>query len=95
MKHSESIISNERKCYLTGRTDNLDRHHCFKASRRKIAEEWGCWVYLNHEVHMKLHDHSKPFETAENDLKIVAQEAFEESVGDRELFRNIFGASYL
>lgn len=93
--HSESLISNERRCYATGRTDNLDRHHCFKASRRKAAEKHGLWVYLNHQVHMDMHDHTPPYETLENDLKVIAQQAFEDNGGTREDFMRIFGANYL
>lgn len=95
-KHSESIISNEHRCYATGRMDCcLDRHHVFKGSRRNKSEEYGLWVYLAHDVHMAMHDHRKPYETLENDLKEVAQRAFEEKAGTREEFMRIFGASYL
>lgn len=93
--HSDSIIDNHRRCYLTGRTDNLDRHHVFKASRRNASERYGLWVYLNHDVHMMLHDHSKPYEAAENDLKPIAQQAFEDSGLSREEFMREFGANYL
>lgn len=91
----QSIISNERKCFVTGRTDCLDRHHVLKGSRRKAADKHGLWVYLNHEVHMKLHDHCKPYETLENDLKSIAQKAFEDNGGTREEFRRLFGCNYL
>lgn len=93
--HSESLISNERRCYATGRIDSLDRHHCFKSSRRKAAEKHGLWIYLTHDVHMAMHDHTPPYETLENDLKAVAQQAFEDNGGTREDFMRIFGASYL
>ena len=92
---AESIIQSEKACYVTGSTQFLDRHHVFKASRRKKADEYGLWVWLRHDVHMKMHDHCKPYETLENDLKAVAQKAFEEKVGTRDEFRAIFGASYL
>lgn len=92
---SKSIIQTTKECYVTYRTDNLDRHHIFKGSRRKNAEKYGLWVYLNHNVHMALHDHLKPYETLENDLKPIAQKAFEEQLGTREEFMKIFGANYL
>lgn len=92
---SESIIQGERRCYATGRSDHLDRHHCFKSSRRKHAEKHGLWVWLNHEVHMAMHDHRAPYETLENELKVVAQRAFEESGGTREDFMRVFGANYI
>lgn len=89
-----SIIQNEKKCFVTGTTVNLDRHHCFKASRRKNAEKYGLWVYLNHNVHMLMHDHNKPYENLEEELKKVAQQAFEEK-WTREEFMRIFGCNYL
>ena len=92
---SKSIIQTTKERYVTYRTDNLDRHHIFKGSRRKNAEKYGLWVYLNHNVHMALHDHLKPYETLENDLKPIAQKAFEEQLGTREEFMKIFGANYL
>lgn len=93
--HSESLISNEKACFVTGRTDCLDRHHVYRSSRRKASEKYGLWVYLNHDVHMALHDHRKPYETLENDLKVIAQEAFENNGGTREEFMEIFGCNYL
>lgn len=94
MSHSKSKISNVRRCYATGRTDNLDRHHIWKASRRKLSEKYGMWVYLNHSVHQKMHDHNSPYETLEEDLKRIGQKAFERE-GSREEFVSIFGANYL
>lgn len=92
---TESIIQQEKACYATGATNGLDLHHVFKGSRRKHSDKYGLVVWLRHDVHMKLHDHCKPYETLENDLKEVAQQAFEAKLGTREEFRAIFGASYL
>lgn len=92
---SESIMQSERICYATGATVGLDRHHCLKGSRRKKADEHGLWVWLRHDVHMKLHDHNPPYEKLEEALKIAAQRAFEENGGTREEFMAIFGCNYL
>lgn len=67
----------------------------FKGSRRKHSEEHGLWVWLRHDVHLAMHDHRPPYETLENDLKRVAQEAFEANGGTREEFMAIFGCNYL
>lgn len=94
--HTESIIQpGEKACYATGMTYQIERHHCFKSSRRKNSEKYGLWVWLNHDVHMKMHDHCQPYETLENDLKKVAQQAFEDNGGERDEFMRIFGCSYL
>lgn len=52
-------------------------------------------MWLNHDVHMAMHDHRAPYETLENELKVVAQRAFEESGGTREDFMRVFGANYI
>lgn len=90
-----SIIQQEKRCYVTGATTGLDAHHCFKSSRRKAAERYGLKVWLRHDVHMAMHDHMPPYETLENELKAVAQQAFEDRGGTRDDFMRIFGANYL
>lgn len=92
---SESIMQSERVCYATGSTRNLHRHHCFKASRRKLSEKYGLWVWLRADVHQLMHDHNPPYEKLEEALKIAAQRAFEENGGTREEFMAIFGCNYL
>lgn len=67
----------------------------FKGSRRKLSEKYGLKVWLRHDVHLDMHDHRKPYDTLENDLKKVAQKAFEKKVGTREEFMQIFGQNYL
>lgn len=52
-------------------------------------------VWLRHDIHLDMHDHRKPYETLENDLKAVAQQAFEENGGTREEFMREFGCNYL
>lgn len=92
---SDSIIQSERACYATGATQNLHRHHCFKASRRNLSEKYGLWVWLRADVHQLMHDHNPPYEKLEEALKIAAQRAFEDNGGTREEFMASFGCSYL
>lgn len=92
---ADSIIQSEKKCYITGSEYNLDDHHIFKASRRKHSEKHGLKVWLRHDIHMKMHDHTPPYETLENDLKAIAQQAFEDNGGTIEEFMKVFGANYL
>ena len=56
-KRSPSILTNGnvRRCYLTGTTAGLDIHHILPG-RRALCDKWGLWVYLNHEIHMKIHN---------------------------------------
>lgn len=49
---AKSIISNERQCYLCGKTVNIEKHHIFGGvANRKISERLGLWVYLCHNCH--------------------------------------------
>ena len=52
----ESIISTERKCFLCGKTVNLQVHHCWHGSNRKLADRDGLTVKLCFECHSRLHD---------------------------------------
>lgn len=47
----KSIIQTEKKCYLTGRTDNLHEHHVFNGKNRKLSEKYGLKVYLVGNLH--------------------------------------------
>lgn len=80
---------------LVRRTDCTAIIDVFKGSRRKLSEKYGLKVWLRADVHRLMHDHNPPYETLENDLKAIAQQAFEDNGGTREEFRAIFGASYL
>lgn len=91
----QSIIQSNKECYVTGATNGLNEHHIFRGSRRKLSEKYGLKVWLRVEIHRDLHDHRPPYETLENDLKAVAQQAFEDNGGTREDFMSIFGCNYL
>lgn len=82
-----------RKCYLTGRTDNLDKHHVLNGPFRKKAEAFGLWIYLNHDVHMKLHQTPQGQKVAIW-LKQQAQEAFERKYGHEKWMKE-FKRNYL
>ena len=82
---------NEKECYVTGSRINLDKHHIYAGSNRKIADREGCWVWLRHDVHMNLHDKDKQLDYR---LKQECQKKFEET-RSRDEFRRLFGKSYL
>lgn len=88
-------MQDERRCYVSGAAFGLDLHHIYKGNpNRKISDEKGFWVYLRHDIHMALHDHRKPFETLERDLREEFQRKYEET-HTREQFRALIGCSYL
>jgi hypothetical protein len=41
----------EKKCYITGATEGLHKHHIFGASNRKHSETYGLYVYLIPRLH--------------------------------------------
>jgi len=88
---TKSIMQDERRCYITGRTDRLDLHHVFSGPRRKASTKYGCWCWLTHEIHMELHDRNKELDKM---LRRACQEKFEE-IYSREEFMEVFGKSYL
>lgn len=51
-------MQNEKVCYLTGLTNNLDKHHIFNGAKRRWADKNGCWVWLDHDIHMWMHQTS-------------------------------------
>ena len=88
---SVSILQNEKECFVTGCTVNLDRHHIYAGPRRAASEKFGCWVWLRHDLHMELHDRNKELDKM---LRRTCQERFEE-IYSHEEFMAVFGKSYL
>ena len=93
----KSIVQIEKKCYLSGQTLNLDKHHIFFGSNRRNSEKYGLWVWLNHYYHIQDSGLSTPHNNRETDLhlKRLAQRKFEEVHGSRGEFMRIFGRNYL
>ena len=48
---SKSILQTSKECYVTKRTDCLEKHHIFGAFNRKHSEEDGLWIWLTHDLH--------------------------------------------
>ena len=84
-------MQDERRCFITGRTDRLDLHHVYAGARRKASDRFGCWCWLTHEIHMELHDRNKELDKM---LRRACQERFEEIYSHQE-FMEIFGKNYL
>jgi len=85
-------MQTKKECYITGSRIQLDKHHCLHGTaNRKIADNYGLWVWLRHDVHMRLHDSDKALD---RELEKEAQIAFEKKYS-REKFIELFGRSYL
>ena len=91
---SRSILQpdDDPVCYISGSQVNLDCHHIYHGNaNRKLADKYGCWVWLRHDIHMSLHDRDKKLDKY---LQKECQKKFEETHTRKE-FRKIFGKSYL
>lgn len=86
------IQKGEKQCYITGSRIDIDKHHCIHGrANRSIAEEYGLWVWLRHDIHMRLHDKDKELD---RELEQAAQKAFEEKYS-HEKWMSLVGKNYL
>ena len=88
---AESILQTEKECFITGSKAQLDLHHVYAGNNRDQSDSWGCWVWLRHDIHMRLHDQDKEMDRM---IRRICQERFEELYG-HETFMKVFGKSYL
>ena len=91
----KSILQDEKKCYATGSTVNLHKHHIFFGSaNRKISEREGFWVWLRADFH-NMSDYGVHFnKDFDLQLKQECQQRYEHdhSRGD---FIRLIGRNYL
>lgn len=84
----------EKKCYITGATKGLHKHHIFGGANRKLSELYGLYVYLIPEYHTG--DNGVHFNREfDLQLKREGQMKFEAIHGSREDFVRVFGKNYL
>lgn len=90
----DSIICNDKRCFVCGCPVGLHHHHCFHGINRKNADQDGCWVYLcfAHHTGMEGVHNNRPFDVM---LMKYAQMVWETIFGDRNDFRRRYGKSYL
>lgn len=89
---SKSIMQDKEECYISGSRINLDKHHCIHGgANRKLADKYGLWVWLRHDIHMQLHDRDKELD---RQLEQDAQRAFEKKYS-HEMWMALFRKNYL
>jgi hypothetical protein len=90
----KSIIQNEKKCWVCGKTRYLEEHHCMGGNpNRKNSEKYGLKIWLcleHHRGQTGVHND----QTLCDFVHQVAQQAFEKE-HSREEFMTIFGRNYL
>ena len=93
----KSIMQDRKECYITGRTDNLHKHHIFYGSGlRKISEQNGFHVWLTYDLHNGNNPeavHNNPNTGYDLMLKVKCQEIFEQT-HSRADFMRIIGRNY-
>lgn len=94
---ADSILQDEKKCYITGQTNNLHKHHIYYGqTNRTISEREGFWVYLAPWLHNQSNEgvHGSNGKELDLMLKQHAQMKYEET-HSREEFVALIGRNYL
>lgn len=89
----DSIIQHgEKECFISGSQINLDKHHCIHGvANRRLADKYGLWIWLRHDIHKLVHDKDK---SLDRQLEQLAQKAFEEKYS-HEMWMKLFGKNYI
>ena len=93
---AKSILQSEKKCFITGSTTGLQRHHIYGASNRNISDKNGFWVWLRHDYHIADSPNKTPHNCRMTDLclKEMCQREYEKA-HSREEFIALIGRNYL
>ena len=93
-RRQRSKLQTEKICYITGRSDNLELHHCLNGNAyRKKCDADGLTVWLTASVHWYIHNTIEGKELRIW-LKQEAQRKYEEE-HTREEFIKRYGKNYL
>ena len=92
----DSIVHNEKVCYLCGCKLWIEEHHVYGGANRQISEKYGLKVNLCHYCHneppLGVHYNARKNLKLKADVQKKAMEHYGWSVDD---FRSIFGKNYL
>ena len=90
MGKRESIVQDDKTCFICG-NPYVQCHHLYKSHKcRQIADREGLFIYLCPNHHHEVH-HNRELDL---DLMKLGQEIFEKT-HTREEFREMFVKSYL
>lgn len=96
ISHPASILGSRKgMCYLCGRYSSTEEHHIFGGPNRTLSEQYGLKVYLCLECHQFGKHAVHKDQAVMNELHKQGQEAFENQLGSRQQFMQIFGRNYL
>lgn len=100
----DSILQDEKECFITCAKEPLHKHHIYTGANRKISEEQGFFIWLVPELH-NMGDSGVHYNYAFNiTLRKMCQMAYEDKLiidqgisreSARDRFRKMIGRSYL
>ncbi len=89
-----SVMQNEKRCYLCGSEIGLEKHHIMSGvANRPLSEKYGLWVWLCHNCHTGT-DGAQYDPEKNRMLKAEAQAAFEAEYGHQKWMQT-FRKNYL
>lgn len=90
----KSILSEQKRCYICGKSTGLHLHHVFEGKNRSISDEKGFTVYLCHTHHIDRNFGVHFREDVDLWLKQKVQREYEKEHSRKEFIR-LIGKSYL
>lgn len=91
---SQSILQEEKVCFLCPRLQNLEQHHIFGGANRRWSEKYGLKVWLCPRCHRDQKEGVHGNKEIMGIMHRTGQRAFEKE-HTREEFMKIFGKNYL
>ena len=90
----QSVLQDEKKCWICGSMVDLERHHIMSGTaNRKLSERYGLWCYLCYRHHTGPGG-AQYNRVLNRELRMYAQMAFERT-HTREEWMKVFGKNYL
>lgn len=91
----KSIIQTEKRCFKSGNTTGLEKHHIFfGTANRRLSDKYGLTIWLTAYWHRDTRSGVHANRGFDLELKRIGQKAFEQTK-TREEFIQIFGRNYL
>lgn len=95
-KRLTSVFTDNMDCCIFTGSYDVERHHIYGGSNRKLSEQYGFVVPLRYDLHPNGARVNPNYgQKVDIKLKQMGQEYFEANYGSREDFRQLFGRSYL
>ena len=89
-----SILQDNKECFITHRTYGLHKHHIYGGANRRISEEHGFYIWLVPELH-NMSDRGIHFDKGfDLWIKQLCQTEYEKT-HSRDEFMALIGRNYL